>query len=120
MAKDIEVMYWLPHCSTCQKAKDAIEETGAKIHRFVDLKETPLAKEEIESLCEKAGGVNVVFSKVARKYRALGLDKLELSDADMLSHMVEEYTFIRRPVVVVKKGPTLVGFKSKEYATVFQ
>lgn len=48
-----------------------------------------------------AGSYEVLFSKVAQKYRALGLDKRTLSEEDHKKYILEEYTFLKRPVIIM-------------------
>jgi arsenate reductase len=115
MSVVVEVFYELPHCSTCQKAKQYLLDKGVEILKCVDVKTDRLPKSLIAELAAQVGGVEALFSKRAMKYRALGLDKMTLSDADMLAHMAEEYTFIKRPVAVFRNGPTLAGFSAKQY-----
>ncbi len=111
----IERFYWLPYCSTCTKAEQYLLERGAKIERYIHVKEEPVPKEEIEELSRLIGGVGKLFSKRAMKYRAWGLHEKSLSDADMLNYMHQEYTFIKRPVLVTKDQRVLAGFSAKQY-----
>ena len=50
---------------------------------------------------KKAGSYEALFSRVAMKYRALGLDKKELTEPDYKKHILEEYTFLKRPVILI-------------------
>lgn len=93
-------VYGLPHCSTCRKAVEHLESRGARVARYHDLKTEPLSGETVRELAERVGGVEKLFSKRARKYRALGLHERELPEEEMLRLMEEEYTFVTRPVVV--------------------
>jgi arsenate reductase len=102
-------VYGLPHCSTCQKAVAFLEGRGVRVERFHDVKTEPLSEREIRALAERVGGVEQLFSRRARKYRALGLHEQELSDDDLLRLMADEYTFITRPVVVAD-GRAVAGF----------
>jgi arsenate reductase (glutaredoxin) len=113
----IETMYWLPYCSTCVKAEQALLNAGHSIKAHVNLKEESISRETLEKLAEGVGGVEALFSKRAMKYRSMGLDKMKLSDEDMLNHMQNEYTFIKRPVIVTDSGRVLAGFSAKQYAT---
>jgi arsenate reductase len=61
-------LYWLPHCSTCKKAKEFIENKGFKITRFYNIKEQFLSAEEIEKLADLLGGASEMFSKRAIKF----------------------------------------------------
>lgn len=111
----IERFYWLPHCSTCVKAQQYLLEKGAEIKKYIDVKTEQVSKEEVKELTELMGSVEGLFSKRAMKYRSMGLDKMELSDQDMLKYMHEEYTFIKRPVVVTSDKKLLAGFSAKQY-----
>lgn len=118
-ALEVERMYWLPYCSTCVKAEQHLLGKGAVIDRHINVKEEKVTREELEALCQVLGGVDKLFSKRAMKYRAWGLHEKELSDEDMLNYMLEEYTFIKRPVIVTKDQRVLAGFSAKQYDALF-
>lgn len=107
-------LYWLPHCSTCQKAAGFLENKGAGIRIFHNLKESPLARQEVEKLAEKVGGAEALFSKRAVKYRERKLNERNLSEDEMLDLMTEDYTFIKRPVLVSGEN-AVAGFSEKNY-----
>lgn len=111
MAASVDV-YWLPHCTTCQKAVAYLQEKHVPISAFRDLKAQPLERAEIEDLARKVGGVEKLFSKRAMKYRSMGLHEQTLSDDDLLRLMTEEYTFITRPVIV-RAARATAGFSAK-------
>ncbi|HEY0458929.1 MAG TPA: Spx/MgsR family RNA polymerase-binding regulatory protein [Pyrinomonadaceae bacterium] len=104
--------YWLPGCSTCQKAKNHIERHGIRDYELRDIKENPLSRAEIENLAKKLGGADELFSRRAVKYRELKLNERVLSEDEMLDLMAEEYTFLKRPVLVFK-GKAIAGFFEK-------
>lgn len=106
--------YWLPHCSTCQKAAKFLQEKGVEIVQFHNIKEEKLRRREIESLAEKVGGASELFSKRAVKYRERKLNERKLSAAEMLDLMAEDYTFIKRPVLVTSEK-AVAGFSEKNY-----
>lgn len=112
-------LYWLPHCSTCQKAKSFLEKKGIVINHFHNLKEQNLSAEDVEKLADLLGGANEMFSKRAIKYRQLGLNERELSEKEMLDLMTSEYTFIKRPVLVIN-GRAISGFTEKSYENFFK
>jgi arsenate reductase len=87
---------------------------GATIQQYINLKEEPIDRNVLLSLTQGVGGVEQLFSKRAMKYRLLGLHEKTLSDEDMIGYMLEEYTFIKRPVIVTSRG-TLAGFSKKQY-----
>lgn len=105
-------VYWLPYCSTCQKAVAYLESKGVSVRSFRNLKEEPVSEDEVRTLAAKAGGVERLFSKRAMKYRAMGLHEREVSEDEMVRLMAEEYTFVTRPVVVRGDRAT-AGFSAK-------
>lgn len=106
------VFYWLPDCSTCQKAKRFIERHGIRDAQLRDIKENPLAREEVERLARQLGGAEELFSRRTVKYRELKLGERELSSAEMLDLMASEHTFLKRPVLVMN-GQAIAGFFEK-------
>jgi arsenate reductase len=111
VSTSVEV-YWLPYCTTCQKAVAHLRAKGVEIERFRDLKTDPLSTEEVHDLAAKVGGVDALFCRRAMKYRQLGLHERVLSGDEMVKLMTEEYTFITRPVIVRGDRAT-AGFSQK-------
>ena len=108
-------LYGLPHCTTCQKAEAWLTEQGIAIDKFHDLKTDRLSRKEIERLAKLCGGPEGLFSKIAMQYRARGLHLRDVGPAEMLDLMTEEYTFIRRPVILPNGGTAAVaGFREKQ------
>jgi len=105
-------VYWLPYCTTCQKAVAHLQERGVSIRSYRNLKQQPLSQDEVRALAAKVGGVEKLFSKRAMKYRAMGLHEQQLSDDDLVRLMAEEYTFVTRPVIVRGDRAT-AGFSAK-------
>ena len=100
MAKASVEVYGLPHCTTCQKALVYLEEKGVTVRRFHDIKERRLSEKQVRALAEKVGSPDALFSRRALKYREMGLHERELSEEELVRLMVEEYTFVTRPVIV--------------------
>lgn len=121
----VEAFYWLPYCSTCIKAQAWLLENGITIAKTHDMKASPLNLPQVEALAqkmaaEKTNGAEALFSKRALKYRALGLHQKTLTEAEMLTHMSEEYTFIKRPVAVWSNGTVTAGFSAKQWAALIK
>ena len=110
-ASDVDV-YWLPYCTTCQKAVAFLEGKGVPIRSYRNLKEEPLSQDEVRALAAKVGGVDKLFSKRAMKYRSMGLHEREVSEDEMVKLMAEEYTFVTRPVIV-RGDQATAGFSAK-------
>ncbi len=104
--------YWLPNCTTCQKAKRRLDYHRLSITKLRDLREEPLSLDEVKNLAEKLGGVENLFSRRSVRFRELGLRDKELSENDMLDLMTTEYTFLKRPILVLN-NKAIAGFFEK-------
>ena len=105
-------VYWLPYCTTCQKAVAHLEAKGVPVRQYRNLKEEPLSENEVRALAAKVGGVEKLFSKRAMKYRQLGLHERDVPEDEMVGLMAREYTFVTRPVIVRGERAT-AGFSAK-------
>lgn len=106
--------YGLPHCTTCQKALRRLAYHGVSDIAKRDIKTEPLDRAQIERLAKLVGGAAHLFSRRSNKYRELGLKDRTLSEAEMLDLMTEEYTFLKRPILVADNR-AVAGFFEKEY-----
>lgn len=108
--KDV-IFYWSPNCTTCQKAKRRLERHRVSVTKFRDIKEESLGREEVEELVKMLGGASELFSRRAVKYREMKLNERELSDAEMIDLMASDYTFLKRPILVVGDKATAGYFE---------
>ena len=92
-------IYHLSTCTTCQRI---LKETGAGSKGFVlqDIKTEKITPAQLDELKEKAGSYEALFSRRALKYKELGLKDKTLTEADYRRLILEEYTFLKRPVTV--------------------
>ena len=66
-----------------------------------DIKEKGITAKEVDEMAKLAGSYEALFSRVAMKYRSMGLDKMKLSEKDYRKYILEEYTFLKRPTVII-------------------
>jgi arsenate reductase len=66
-----------------------------------DIKTNNVTAEQLDALKEVVGSYEALFSRRAMKFRSMGLADKELSEADYRQLILDEYTFLKRPVVVV-------------------
>lgn len=66
-----------------------------------EIKTNPLTEKQLEELKEKVGSYENLFSKRAIKYRTLGLKEKNLTEEDYKQYLLEDYTFLKRPVIVI-------------------
>lgn len=92
-------IYHLSSCTTNQRMLKELK-PGRDIE-MIDIKEKNIDPEMLDWLKEKIGSYEALFSKKALKYRAMGLDKMELTEDDYRRYMLEEYTFLKRPFIII-------------------
>lgn len=92
-------IYHLSTCKTCQKVIAALND-GAGFE-LQDIKTNNVSAEQLDALKEVVGSYEALFSRRAMKYRSMGLADKELSEADYRQLILDEYTFLKRPVVVI-------------------
>lgn len=91
------------YLSTCDTCKRIIDELGLKEKKFQfqDIKTEKITEAQLEELKTKAGSYEALFSKIARKYKELKLNEKKLSEAEIKKFILEEYTFLKRPVIMI-------------------
>jgi len=108
-------IYHLGTCTTCQAI---IKETGidrqAKNGSFAmqDIKTEKITPAQLEEMKKKAGSYEALFSRRAMKYKELGLKDKKLEEKDYRDYILQEYTFLKRPVVLIG-DKILVGSEKK-------
>lgn len=107
MAKN--TIYHLSSCTTCKRI---IGELGAENFELIDIKQNHIDEELLDSLAKEHGSYEALFNKRAMKYRAMELNKQDLSEEDWKKHILSEYTFLKRPVILIN-GKSFVGNSKK-------
>lgn len=93
-------VYYLSTCDTCGKIikQLKLKEKGFK---FQDIKAESITKEQVEEMEEMAGSYEAIFSRVALKYKTL--DPKPTKESEYKKLILQEYTFLRRPVIISGK-----------------
>ena len=94
-----KTIYYLGTCSTCNRI---MKEIGVDDSwQLREIKTEPISINELEQLHKLAGTYEALFSRRAMKYRELGLNEKSLSESDYKQYILQEYTFLKRPVIVL-------------------
>src|SRR4051812_35105728 len=90
-------VYYLSTCSTCARI---LKETGLEKKGFQlqDIKTEKITPAQIDEMGKLAGSFEALFSRVALKYKSL--DPKPSSEKEYRKLILEEYTFLKRPVVI--------------------
>jgi len=97
-------IYYLGTCSTCA---EILDQTGLRSHgkklgfTMQDIKTEKITPAQIDEMKKMAGSYEALFSRRALKYKELGLKDVTLTEMDYRRYILEEYTFLKRPVVII-------------------
>ena len=104
-----KVVYYLSTCDTCKKIMSQLN-----LENFdkIDIKNNPLTEPQLLELYVITESYEELFNKRAIKFRQQGLNKKDLSENDYKKLLLEEYTFLKRPVFLIN-GDLYVGNAKK-------
>ena len=93
-------IYCLATCSTCNQI---LKDINAKKKGFQlqDIKTENISSGQLEEMKKMAGSYESLFSRRAIKYKERGLKDKKLDEKDYRNLILEEYTFLKRPVVII-------------------
>ena len=96
----MRMVYHLPNCGTCQRIiRDLkLAERGFSLR---DIKGQPVQPGELEEMRTLSGSYASLFSKRAIKYKTMGLKDRVLTEDEIRGLILEDYTFLKRPVVII-------------------
>ncbi|HAS42503.1 MAG TPA: arsenate reductase [Microscillaceae bacterium] len=92
-------VYYLSTCNTCKRIMTELN-IGEEFEQQ-DIKTDKITAEQLEEMQQLAGSYEALFSRVARKYKELNLKEKTLTEDDYKDYILEEYTFLKRPVFIV-------------------
>jgi len=104
-------IFHLSTCNTCQKIIKQIN--PSKEVELQDIKVKNIDAETLDLIKEKVGSYEALFSKRAMKFRSMGLNEMALSENDYRKYILEEYTFLKRPFMLVD-DEVFIGNAKKE------
>lgn len=106
-------IYHLSTCDTCQRILKTLQPGHEAV--LQDIKTESITATQLDEMISLAGSAEALFSRRARKYRGMGLHEQTLTEADYRRLILEEYTFLKRPVMLID-GQIFVGNTKKVVA----
>lgn len=94
-------IYHLSTCDTCQRIIKELQ--PLKGFELQDIKSENITETQLEQMYKLSGSYEALFSKRSRLYREKGLHEKQLSETDYKNLILEHYTFLKRPVLVLDK-----------------
>lgn len=108
-------IFLLDSCSTCIRISNEIGVDES--WEVQNIKEQNIDEETLDQLKAIYGSYEALFSKRAMKYKSMGIKDKVKKDDDYKPLILDEYTFLKRPVIFVEDR-VFVGNSKKTVAEV--
>lgn len=103
-------VYFLQTCDTCRRI---LKEVNLEGFEKQEIKTKPITVKQLEEMYAFTKSYEALFNKRAKKYKAMDLKDQQLSEQDYRQFLLDEYTFLKRPVFMVDTE-IFVGNSKKE------
>ncbi|MGC1203692.1 MAG: ArsC/Spx/MgsR family protein [Flavobacteriaceae bacterium] len=92
-------VYYLKTCNTCLRILKELNLSSEFI--LQDIKNEEITAKQVEEMKVLAGSFEALFSKRAKLYKEMDLKNQNLTERDYKNYILEHYTFLSRPVIVI-------------------
>jgi arsenate reductase (glutaredoxin) len=105
------------HLGNCTTSQAIIKETKIDKKGFdmQDIKFEKITPAQIDEMKKMAGSYEALFSRRALKYKEWKLKDKKLTENNYRQYILDEYTFLKRPVVIIN-DKIFVGSEKKTVA----
>ena len=93
------ILYYLATCSTCARIMKELKVNKYNF-QLQDIKTSPITATQLDAMKKLAGSYEALFSRRAIKYKEMGLKDQVLQEKDFQRLILQEYTFLKRPVII--------------------
>lgn len=101
-------IYYLKTCDTCRRI---LKEMDTSEYILQEIKTAPITVKQLDELYALTKSYEVLFSKLAKKYKQMDLKNQSLTEKDYRQLILDEYTFLKRPVIITNNEVTVGGTK---------
>ena len=91
-------VYFLQTCDTCRRILKEVNTDGFERQ---EIKANNITATQLEEMYILSGSYEALFNKRAKLYQSMDLKNQVLSEADYKQFLLDEYTFLKRPVFIV-------------------
>ena len=109
-------IYYLKTCDTCSRILKGIP---TKKFEMIEIKSQPIRVAQLDEMYALSGSYEALFSKRAKKYHQMDLKNQDLSEKDYRRLLLDEYTFLKRPVVLIDTA-IFIGSSKKNVTDLIQ
>lgn len=92
-------VYYLKTCNTCDRILKELNLSEEFI--LQDIKNEEITVKQLEEMKALAGSYEALFSKRAKLYKEMDLKNQDLTERDYKQYILEHYTFLSRPVILI-------------------
>jgi arsenate reductase len=92
-------VYYLNSCSTCKRILKEVPVDESFEQQ--EIKSQPITAKLVDTMAKAAGSYEAIFSRKSLQYRGRGLHEKSLTEDDYRALLLEEYTFLKRPVFMI-------------------
>lgn len=92
-------VYYLKTCSTCNRILKELNLPSEFI--LQDIKSEEITESQLDDMKALSGSYESLFSKRAKLYKERDLKNQKLTEQDFKKYILEHYTFLSRPVIIV-------------------
>ncbi len=90
-------VYFLQTCDTCRRILKEVNTNGFERQ---EIKADNVSVSQLNEMYELSGSYEALFNKRAKLYTSMDLKNQTLSEADYRQYILDEYTFLKRPVFI--------------------
>jgi len=99
-------IYYLKTCDTCKRIlkqmQTAVSEDIYRNFIFQEIKTERVTVAQLEEMYSLSNSYENLFSRRAKKYSQMNLKNETISEIDYKQLLLEEYTFLKRPVILME------------------
>lgn len=106
-------IYHLGICTTCQRILKELK--PGKEFVLQEIKTESITGFQLDEMKKMAGSYEALFSRIAIKFRSWKLNERNLTEKDYRKYILQEYTFLKRPVIIAE-GKIFIGNSPKNIA----
>lgn len=103
-------VYFLQTCDTCRRILKEVNIDGFERQ---EIKSNPISAKQLDEMYTLSKSYEALFNKRAKLYKAMDLKNETLSEADYKQYLLQEYTFLKRPVFIID-DEIFIGNSKKE------
>ncbi len=109
----MRTIYFLKTCNTSLRI---LKNLPTDKFELIDIKSQPISLCQLDKMKKLSGSYENLFSRRAKKYHQMGLKNQDLTEKDYRRLLLDEYTFLKRPVIVID-NQIFIGSSKKNEAS---